>query len=779
MGASRLRAMKTRPLFASVLAAFAATACGSPPPPTPPASAVAAPVPPPPHLATASAGASAPVVDREFLRAYTESRSFTRGSPRSATLTPDGRTVLFLRSQARDTKQSLFEMDVASGAVRELLTPEALDHGPEHLTLEERARRERMRITASGFTAFSLSKDAATVVVSLSGKLYALDRASGKSHLVEVGKGAAIDPRLSPDGRLLAYVQDDDLHVVAVDGRSKPRALTRGGTDAKPHGLADFCASEELARARGFFWSPDSSAILYEEADGTKLERLTIVDPGHPENAPDIASYPRPGHVNAVVRFGIVKVGAAGGAPPTTRWVEWNRDAMPYVASVTWPEHAPPTLVVLDRLQKNESMLVVDPETGKTREAIHEHDDAWVNADPSAPRWLPDGSAFLWMSERDGDRRIGLVSAKSDGDVKWLTPAGTQAEEIVDVDGAKRALVFGATRDGVHRDVMRVSLDGGEATAIAHVEGGTAYGWFSEDDHASFLSSEASLSGPRRTVVRSIDGSVLREVPSLAEHPPLPNVELATVGPDAIHVALVRPRAYVKGARYPVIDAAYGGPHAHVVEPNATWFLFHQWMADATGAIVVAIDAKGTPGRGRAWERAILGKVGDVPLDGHVAALEALAAAYPEIDHDRIGVYGWSFGGYFATLGALRRPDVFRAAVAIAPVADWRDYDTAYTERYLGLPDANARAYDEASLLTYAAKPPAGREATFLLAHGTADDNVYFLNSLKLADALAKSGRRFRFMPFLGQTHQFAAPESQEAVWVQAAKTLREGLAAP
>jgi dipeptidyl-peptidase-4 len=233
----------------------------------------------------------------------------------------------------------------------------------------------------------------------------------------------------------------------------------------------------------------------------------------------------------------------------------------------------------------------------------------------------------------------------------------------------------------------------------------------------------------------------------------------------------------VQGARYPVIDSAYGGPHAQVVAADSMAWLFEQWMADATGAIVVSIDARGTPGRGRAWERALLGKLGDVPLEGHVAALQALAAARPEIDASRVGVYGWSFGGYFSALAALRRPDVFSAAVAIAPVVDWRDYDSAYTERYLGMPDADVAAYDAASVLTYAAKPPVGPEPALLVAHGTADDNVYFLHSLKLVDALAKAGRAFRFVPFAGQTHQFASADAMEAVWLQAAKTLQAGLA--
>jgi dipeptidyl-peptidase-4 len=747
-------------------------ACGGSPP-------VAPATPPPAPASNVSTSAplapAAPVLDEDFLRAYTQSRFFTRGAPRDATLTPDGRTVLFLRSGARDSKQSLFEMDVATGAAHELLAPEALAGGPERLTLEERARRERMRITASGFTSYLLSKDGRTVVLSLSGNLYALDRTSGKSHRIDVGKGgAAIDPRLSPDGKLLAYVQDDDLHVSSVDGAGKPRALTRGGTETMSHGLADFCASEELDRHRGFFWSPDSTAILYEEADGSKLEKLAIVDPGHPENPPDVVPYPRAGHANAVVRFGVVKVGAPG----QTTWIEWDREKMPYVAQVTWDDHAPPTLVALDRLQKNASVLLVDPATGKAREAMHEHDEAWVNIDPSVPAWLPDGSGFLWMGERDGDRRYGLVPANG-GDVKWLTPAGMQAEAVADVDAEKRALVFDGTRDGLHRETMRVSLDGGPVTTLARLDGGTVTAHFSGHVHDAFLLREESLTAPPRVLVRSLDGTKERELPSLAERPAKPSVELTAVGPDATKVALVRPRAYVPGVRYPVIDAAYGGPHHQVVSAAGSAYYLAQWIADATGAIVAFIDAKGTPGRGRAWERAILGKLADIPLDGHVAALEALAAAHPEIDGARVGVYGWSFGGYFASLAALRRPDVFAVGVAIAPVADWRDYDTAYTERYLGLPQEAVAAYDASSVLTYAALPPAGRQAALLIAHGTADDNVYFLNALKLVDTLAKAGRTFRFTPFIGQTHQFASQDALFAVYRELAETFQRALSAP
>ncbi|HEY8088977.1 MAG TPA: prolyl oligopeptidase family serine peptidase, partial [Polyangiaceae bacterium] len=513
-------------------------------------------------------------------------------------------------------------------------------------------------------------------------------------------------------------------------------------------------------------------AILWEEADGGKLEKLTIADPGHPEAPPDIVPYPRAGHANAVLRFGITRIAS----PETVTWVDWDRERMPYVSRLLWQEHTPPTLVVLDRLQKDASVLLVDPATGKTREAIHEHDDAWVNVDPGVPEWLPDGSAFLWKSEHDGDARYGLVPARDPGAVRWLTPAGTQAESLADVDGARRMLTNVGTRDAIHREVVRVPLDAGAPEIVGRTEGGSMDASFTEDQHDVFLGYESSLASADRVLVMSRAGAVLREVPSVAERPRLPTVELTTVGSEAMHVAILRPASWVPGARYPLIDSAYGGPGVQVVEASSRGYLLDQWMADATGAVVVRIDAAGTPGRGRAWERRMLGHLGDVPLDGHIAAIQAIVATHPEIDGSRVGVFGWSFGGYFSALAALRRPDFYRAAVAIAPVTDWRNYDTAYTERYLGLPTENASVYDAASLLTWASRPPPEHEASLLVAHGTADDNVYFLNSLQLVDALAKAGRSFRFTPYLGQTHQFASADALNAVFAAAAETLRAGL---
>jgi dipeptidyl-peptidase-4 len=709
--------------------------------------------------------------DAELVRALAQTRNFRLGAPTHTTLTRDARTVLFLRSGPRDPKQSLFEMDVATGDVRTLVTPDAVLAGPETLSPEERVRRERMRVRTTGFTSLEVTADGRQALVTLSGRVFVVDRASGKAQPLPTGDGAAIDPRFSPDGTRVAFVRDDDVHVVAVAGGRATR-LTRGGTERVTHGLADFIAGEELDRTRGFWWSPDGARIFYEEADSSKVDVLAIADPFHPEHPPQRIAYPRPGRTNAELRFGIV---AATGGPTT--WAKWDRARFPYVAQASWPKGGPPLLFVLDRLQREGQLLAVDVASGSTKLLVEEHDAAWVNVDPSVPRWLPDGKGFLWSSERSGDWQLELRDAGG-ALVRELLPRGFGYVAVADVDESKRTAVVLAGEDPTQQVPWVVALDAGAAPRRLSAQAGMVHAHFDEA-HSAYVAVEESLASMPRSFVRSLDGAASREVPSLAEAPrELPGVELAEVGDDRVRVAIVRPHGFRADRRYPVIDAAYGGPHALVVERSALAFLRTQWIADATSCIVVAIDARGTPRRGRDWERSLFKKLGSVPLEGHVEALRALGARFPEMDTSHIGVYGWSFGGYFAALAVLARPDVYRVGVAGAPPADWRDYDTAYTERYLGLPDADAAAYDAASLLTRAREPAQTADAArpLLVVHGTADDNVWFLNGLKLTDALSRGKRPFQFVPLGGTTHMLLDPQLSEDVWLRTAQVLRDAL---
>jgi dipeptidyl-peptidase-4 len=272
------------------------------------------------------------------------------------------------------------------------------------------------------------------------------------------------------------------------------------------------------------------------------------------------------------------------------------------------------------------------------------------------------------------------------------------------------------------------------------------------------------------------DGSKVGELPSVAESPPFTvKQEILKVGKDPeFYATVIRPRKFDPGRRYPVVLHVYGGPGHQEVLALMQRRLIDQWLADQ-GFIVAAIDNRGTPGRGRDWERAVYKKFGSVPLDDQVAGVKALCAKFPEMDPERVGVYGWSFGGYMAALSVLRRPDVFRAGVAGAPVTDWLDYDTHYTERYLGVPEKDDPAYGSSSLLGYAKD----LKRPLLLVHGTADDNVYFRHTLRLADALFREGKEFDVLPLSGLTHLVPDPVVMRSLYGRFAGFFRKHLGAP
>jgi dipeptidyl-peptidase-4 len=716
----------------------------------------------------AGSAASRPPLDTSFFRAYAESRGFRLGHPTSIRSLPDGSAVLFLRGTARDPRQSLYEMDVHSGKTRTVLSPDDVAKGGEVLTPAEKARRERMRVIATGFTSYELTGDASHVLVSLSGRLVFVERATGKWRELPIGDGAAVDPHLSPDGRSVAYLVGNDVFAMGIDD-AKPHAVTRGGTDDLTHGAAEFVAQEELDRSRGFWWSPDSRSLLFEEADLKGVERWSLADPGRPANPAERIAYPRPGKKNAVLRFGLI--GAHGG--PTT-WLQWDREAFPYVARVVWAKDAPPLLYVLDRAQKTGLLLAVDAKTGKTREILREHDDVFLEPDDeSVPRVLPGGREALWSSERDGVSRLYRVDLAS-GALTAITDKGFGYRSLEGVDAGGTLALVSASTEPAESHVYAVPLSpGGGGTTPRRIDRGQLSSTSAIDDepHPGVVPLREGRFGAHAAyLLRDLDGHELAKIPDEAEPPPfLPTTRLETIGPDEMRVAVTVPRHYDPTRKYPVVDYAYGGPHALTAQCDADRYFFHQMLADRVDGIVVSIDAEGTPFRGRDWERAIAGKFAEVPIEGHVTALHALAVKHPEMDLERVGVVGWSFGGYYAALAILRHPELYKVAVAGAPVADWKDYDTTYTERYLGVPGEGDTVYAANSLPGFASRPidAAHPARPLLLVHGTADDNVYFVHGLTLAGALERAHRPFELYPLVGVTHMPVDPVLAEALWAR------------
>lgn len=756
--------------------ALALIACGGPGPAPPnPASTL-----PPPPSAGPNAGSDASEprgprpaappslatdADPGFLTAWAETLRFRLGRPKSVAVTKAGDAVLFLRSPPRSFVNDLWQLDLATGEERVVATAGLILGGAEEaLSPEEKARRERARLLTRGISTFALTKDETRLLFPLSGSLYLMERGAGHVSELPSPGGYPIDPQLAPDDSAVACVVDGELRVLDLPGGTAWRTLTdAGGREAVTNGLAEFVAQEEMERMHGFWWSPSGDRLLYQENDEAGVELVTIADPMHPEQPATTSRYPRPGKDNVKVRLGLVA--REGGA---TTWLSWDRERYPYLATVAWREDGPLTLVVQTRRQDEEAILTVDLATGATTPIFVEKDEAWLNLDQEVPRWLPGGREFLWTTERDGAWQLEVRDA-SGALVRALLPEGFGFRRLAAVNDGE-ALVE-ASAEPTEQQVYLVDLAGVEppeqlthGEGVARVLAGSPAAWVRE--------TEALRAAPAVALVRRGQEPVAVKV--AAEAPPFePNVEVLTLDtPRAYRAGIVRPRGFDEGRRYPVIVAVYGGPHYRVVDKRRDAWLFDQWLADQ-GYIVVSFDGRGTPDRGRAWERAIKGDLISAPLADQVEALQAAARHVPQMDLSRVGVTGWSFGGYFAAQAVLQRPDVFTAAVAGAPVTEWRDYDTHYTERYLGLPADAGDPYGQSSVLTHAGK----LQRPLLLIHGTADDNVYFSHSLKLMDALLRARQHAELLPLAGLTHLVVDPEVTEALYERVRAFFAEHLA--
>lgn len=688
-----------------------------------------------------------PALDDKLLADAAATFNFRLGIPVALAVTPDG-AVLFRRTPAREFAADLYEL-APDGTVKTLATADdLLGTGEENLSAEEKARRERTRTVTRGIVDVDVSDDGKIVMVPLGGKFFLLDRTTGARTVVDPG-GPAYDPHLSPDGKKIAFVRDGALWVAGLG--PTPQQLTHP-TEGFEDGIADFAAQEELGRTRGYWWSPDSAALAVQRTDTRGMDTIYVADARHPERAPVPFKYPRAGRPNAKIQLGVVTLPEGERTSKATeRWLPWN-PAYEYLVRVTWSKNAPLTALVIDRDQEQLELVAYDPASGNATTLLTERDDAWLNVDTGAPRWLPDGSGFLWMTEAPGAWTLELRGR--DGElVRALTTPELGLRALVGVEPS--AAIVLASADPVRQDVWRVPLDGSAPQRISDGDGVAQQGRGKVlVDDGTIVFDVALEAGGREVVAVGPQGR--RVLPSVAEQPSLvPTTKLETVqlGGRTHHVAITRPRAFEPGRTYPVLLKVYGGPHAVTVEVARDAYVMDQWYADA-GFIVVRSDNRGTPNRGRAWERAILRDLVTVPLEDQVGALQAIAARHPEMDLSRVGIFGWSFGGYLAAMGVLLRPDVFKAAVAGAPVTDWALYDTAYTERYMKTPEANPEGYKATSALTHAAK----LERPLLLIHGITDDNVHFAHTLALVEELYVAAKRAEVIT-LSATHMVPDPK--------------------
>jgi dipeptidyl-peptidase-4 len=498
-------------------------------------------------------------------------------------------------------------------------------------------------------------------------------------------------------------------------------------------------AAEEMGRTRGFWWSPDGQRLAVARVDVKPVMRWHLTDALEPSNPPAVLRYPAAGTDNADVRLAVI------GLDGSCVDVCWDRAAFEYLAAVHWGTQGPLTLVVQSRDQRTMRVLSADPDTGLTTVVHEDTDPYWVELVSGVPRWL-EGGRLVTTVVTDDTRQVAIDGVP-------VSPPGLHVRRIVHAS-EREIVVTASIDDPTAVSVWRIPVPNGEPMPLTGRQDVTeAVG----NDRTLVLVARDLDRHGARTTARGVSGqSTIRscpEVPLLA-----PRVELLRLGARALRGALVLPQHWEPGdGPLPVLMDPYGGPHAQRVLRSRNAYLVPQWFADQ-GFAVLIVDGRGTPGRGYDWERAVAGDLAEAPLQDQVDALQAAVKMRPDaLDLTRVAIRGWSFGGFLAALAVLRRPDVFHAAVAGAPVTDWVLYDTHYTERYLGLPHEQPEAYRRSSLLDDAAR----LERPLLLIHGLADDNVVAAHTLRLSRALLQAGRPHTVLPLSGVTHM--TPQEQVA----------------
>ncbi|MGH8868004.1 MAG: prolyl oligopeptidase family serine peptidase [Actinomycetes bacterium] len=689
-----------------------------------------------------------------FPRQTARTRHFTLGVPRAATVAPDGSRVAFLRAPAGDDPATgLWVLDLPSGGERLVADPAALLSGAgEELSPEERARRERSREGAAGVVGYATDRDVTLAAFALSGRLWVADLAGDGSPRACSTATPVVDPRPDPTGTHVAYVAAGTLRVVGVDGADDRALAAPDGPDVT-WGLAEFIAAEEMDRHRGFWWSPEGDRLLAARVDESPVQRWHIADPANPSTAPVEVAYPAAGTPNAEVRLAVLSLDG------TRVDVRWDADRFPYLVTASWTSHGDPLLLVQTRDQRTTQTLALDTATGATRVVREDTDPTWLEIVPGVPAWAP-GGRLVHTVDADDARRLAVDGVP-------VTPPSMQVRVVLEV-GDDGVLVSASTEPTeVHLWDVPWRGEPTPLTTRPGVHAGRRGGGLTVVSRASL-----DEAGTHVTVQRGREE--VARLASRAQAPVLtPRVSLLRAGALDLRTALLLPRDHEPGSRrLPVLMDPYGGPHAQRVLAAQAGFLTSQWFADQGFAVVVA-DGRGTPGRGPAWEREVAGDLATPPLEDQVDALRATAEAYPDdLDLDRVAIRGWSFGGYLAALAVLRRPDVFHAAVAGAPVTDMSLYDTHYTERYLGTPQDQPEAYAHSSVLADAAalcRP-------LMIVHGLADDNVVVAHTLRLSSALLAAGRPHTVLPLTGVTHMASQEVVAENLLLLQVAFLREAL---
>jgi dipeptidyl-peptidase 4 len=653
--------------------------------------------------------------------------------------------------------RALFEVDAASGTATRLvgLVDVAALRGKDEVAVPTRG------IGRSGMPDHVFSRDGAVLVLPVGGDLMRVHLADGVKQRMTTTKAPIADPRPSPDGRKFAFSRENDLHVAIVNeltGSEKAGAgaasaretrLTRDGSEDVLNATLDWVYPEELDVTTAIEWSPDSTRIAFLRLEEKDVPRVVLADPVPLYGDVARPRYPKAGDRNPVPRVGVV--GLDGAAPA---WLDVGGETDVYIPwFLWWPDGSRVLVAVLSRSQTHLELRLCDPSGGPATTWWTEDDARWVDV-PPPPRFLRGKPAALVRSRRDGFWR--LWRAPLDGSAPTpLTAAGEEIGDLLAVDeDAGLAFVAKEDRRSLRAQVVSVTLEGSptDAAGSAGSTGTRAKTLtdpgFSHSARFSptgrFFIDAASLAGvPTKWTLRRADGTEVRALGDAKtkawDDLALPPPEIRWLAGDPeMPCEIRRPRNFDASRKWPVVFHVYGGPGSRMVsDAFGGGGLFDEVLTEA-GIVVVSVDGRGTGGRGKDFEAAVYRRLGTCEVEDLVAAVDRLAKE-PWFDRARVGVWGWSYGGTFSALAMGRAPQVFRAGVAVAPVTDWRLYDTIYTERYMDRPCDNEDGYRVAAALSWA-KDVTG---SLLLAHGLADDNVHAQNTWRMVQALVAAGRPY------------------------------------
>lgn len=680
-------------------------------------------------------------------------------SLRGASFSPDGKLITILRGSENNTSiLDLWAYDLESGEASVLVSASDIVTEETELSEEEKNRRERQRIYTSGIISYAWDTTGTNIMFPLGGDIYTYDLKQKTPNRITVTDQFETDPKFSPQGNYISYVRDDELQIFNIT-RNQERQVTKGADGIIRNAVSSFVVQEELNRYTGYWWSPDESRIAFTQIDESPVPIAERVDINADEIVTIRQRYPFAGSNNVTIKLGIT---TPKGKKPV--WVDLGDNPDIYLADAYWSVDGSTLYIArLTRDQKRLDLLAADPKTGKTEIILSETADTWVNLGLGL-KPLSDGG-FLWSSERSGFQHFYRYNAQGNN-LGPVTGGNGIVTSLNCVDEENNRIFYTGWHDSVlERHVYTKSLNGKDlARPITTKEGWNGASFSGNCEN--FILTHTSDKQPRQASVKTNSGDHrfwLNENAIDKNHPYAPYLDshqvweygqLEAEDGQMLDYKMLKPAGLKPGEKAPAIHMVYGGPHAQRVR-KAFGNLLEQTLADK-GYVVFWMDNRGAGNRGTKFENPLYRAMGRPETDDQAMGAQWLASQ-SFVDENRIGVYGWSYGGFMTLHMLLQKPELYAGGIAGAPVLDWRLYDTAYTERYMGHPETDADAYTASAPLTYIDN----LEDPLLVIHGMADDNVVFQNTVKLVDELQKKGKTFELMTYPGEKHGFRKKTSR------------------